>query len=54
MTNLEWIRLELGGLYGGEAVRELDELNRLYRLYDGEVRSAWSMKVRMPPTSSPT
>jgi hypothetical protein len=36
MTNLEWIKLELGGLYGGEAVRELDELNRLYRLYDGE------------------
>lgn len=36
MTNLEWIRLELGGLYGGEAVRELDELNRLYRLYGGE------------------
>ena len=36
MTNLEWIRLELGGLYGGEAVREISELNQLYRLYDGE------------------
>jgi hypothetical protein len=36
MTNLEWIKLELGALYGGEVVRELNELNRLYQLYDGE------------------
>lgn len=42
MTNLEWIKLELGGLYGGEAVRELDELNRLYRLYDGEGQESFS------------
>ena len=42
MTNLEWIKLELGGLYGGEAVRELDELNRLYRLYDGERQESFS------------
>lgn len=42
MTNLEWIRLELGGLYGGEAVRELDELNRLYRLYGGEGQEHFS------------
>lgn len=37
MTNMEWIKLELGALYGGEVQRELTELNQLYRLYDGEV-----------------
>ncbi len=41
MTNLEWIKLELGGLYGGEVVRELHELNGLYRLYEGESRECF-------------
>ncbi len=35
MTNAEWIRAELGALYGGEVLRELGEINHLYALYDG-------------------
>ena len=36
MTNMVWIRSELGGLYGGEASRELSGLNALYALYEGQ------------------
>lgn len=32
---MEWIKTELGGLYGTEVIRELDELIRLYQVYDG-------------------
>ena len=40
MTNAEWIRSELGALYGGEVLRELGEINHLYALYDGGALSA--------------
>ncbi len=40
MTNAEWIRSELGALYGGEVLSELGEINHLYALYDGGALSA--------------
>lgn len=33
--DMEWIKTELGGLYGNEVTRELNELIRLYEAYDG-------------------
>lgn len=32
---MEWIKTELGGLYGNEVIKELSELIRLYQIYDG-------------------
>lgn len=32
---MEWIKTELGGLYGNEVINELSELIRLYQIYDG-------------------
>jgi hypothetical protein len=42
MTHLDWIKAELGGLYGGEVVRELGELAQLYALYDGSAQD-WAV-----------
>lgn len=33
--NEQWIRRELGTLYGGRVVREVEQINRLYDIYEG-------------------
>lgn len=33
--NEQWIRRELGELYGGRVVREVERINRLYEIYEG-------------------
>ena len=33
--DMQWIKTELGGLYGSEVISELDEIIRLYAVYDG-------------------
>jgi hypothetical protein len=34
-TDMQWIKTELGGLYGSEILKDLDKLVKLYELYDG-------------------
>lgn len=42
ISTTDWIKRELGGLYGATIVQDINAINRLYSIYDGPGQ-AWSI-----------
>lgn len=51
MTHYDWIKSELGGLYGSRVVEELSEIVRLYDYYDGPGQD-WTPPANLKYTPS--